>query len=130
MLIIKYSVQIQQKSTEQDLFFEDHDAVVISDNSYSRIMYRENEGIDVVLDISRDQLSLKRHDEWITHGFFAKDEESYILINNELGILKFEVEVIEYLKTSDSVYLQYELKDEKGLISKHEYICRWNRRDE
>ena len=74
MLIIKYSVQIQQKSTEQDLFFEDHDAVVISDNSYSRIMYRENEGIDVVLDISHDQLSLKRHDEWITHGFFAKDE--------------------------------------------------------
>ncbi|CAM3695528.1 DUF1934 domain-containing protein [Erysipelothrix urinaevulpis] len=130
MVIIKYSVHVEQKTVDEHLFIEDHEAVVVSGDSYHRVIYKEKDGVDVVLDISPNEVSLKRYGEWLTHGLFSSNNKSYLSVNNELGTLNIDIALMDLKYDKQSLLLKYNIEDEEGIVSEHEYICRWNRRDE
>ena len=109
--------------------FEDTMATMISNDNYRRIVYQENDDVTVVLDITEHEMSLKRQGEWLTHGLFSPDSESFLLIRNELGSLKFEIQIENFEYDNNSVFIEYHLLEKDKKTTRHEFKCSWNRRN-
>lgn len=127
---INITVEVEQKNPEESLLFKDTNASIVSNGIYHRIIYQENKKVDVVLDITKHEMSLKRQGEWLTHGLFSSDNESFLVVKNELGTLKFEVKIKQFIYEEDSLFIEYHLLEENSKISTHQYKIKWNRREE
>ena len=112
------------------MFFKDTDASIISNGDYHRIIYQESQSVEVVLDVTKHEMSLKRQGEWLTHGLFSPENESFLIVKNDLGTLKFEIEIENYIYKNDSLFIEYYLLGENKITSAHEYKIKWNRREE
>lgn len=110
--------------------FKDQNASIISNGDYHRIIYQEDKDVSVVLDITKQEMSLKRQGEWLTHGLFSSNSDSFLIIKNDLGTMKFNVLIEAFDLTHDSLFVKYHLLEEKKTTSTHEYKCSWNRRDD
>ena len=111
------------------MFFKDTDASIISNGDYHRIIYQESQSVEVVLDVTKHEMSLKRQGEWLTHGLFSPDSESFLLIRNELGSLKFEIQIENFEYDNNSVFIEYHLLEKDKKTTRHEFKCSWNRRN-
>ena len=92
-------------------------------------MYQESIDVGVILDITQEEMSLKRQGDWLTHGLFSPKGESYLILKNELGTMKFDVLVERFELKENSLYIKYHLLELKKKTSTHEYTYKWNRRD-
>lgn len=119
------SIDVKQTSPDEDLNINDDNALMISTDPFHRIMYREKEDVHVTLDIGSNEMSLIRQGEWVTQGLFSKDEDSYLIIKNEVGMLRFDVAIDQFTRNENSLFIKYRLEDEEGTISNHEYECTW-----
>lgn len=129
MVSIKIKIEVEQKNPEEVLRFKDEDASLLEMNGYERIIYQESKDVLVVLDITKHQVSLKRQGEWLTQGLFSPLDDSFILIKNDLGTIKFELKIQSYNHEEDSLFIKYHLLEDGKTKSKHEYKCTWTRRD-
>lgn len=101
-----------------------------SHGNYHRIMYQEDKDVNVILDITKNEMSLKRQGEWLTHGMFSSDGDSFLIIKNEFGAMKFDVLIDKFDLMENSLFVRYHLLEENETTSTHEYKSSWNRRDD
>lgn len=111
------------------MLFKDTEASIFETEDYHRIMYQENKDVTVVLDITKQEMSLKRQGEWLTHGLFSLENNSFLLIKNELGTLQFDLVIESYELEENSLYIKYHQLEDGNKTTKHQFKCKWNRRD-
>lgn len=110
--------------------FEDKNASIVLNDSYQRIVYQEKKDVDVILDITNQEMSLRRQGDWLTHGLFSPSGESFLIIKSELGTMKFDVLIESFELKENSLYIKYHLLEFAKKTSTHVYTCTWNRRDD
>ncbi|AMC94526.1 hypothetical protein AOC36_11250 [Erysipelothrix larvae] len=123
-MTINRAIRVQQHSNDTTLSFVDALGEVNNLNGSVRVIYRENDTVQVVLDITRDTCLLRRYGEWITTCYFSK-EESWVQINSDEGKLVFEVQLIKLEVQDDFVGLSYNLIDNNQIIDSYNYSCSW-----
>lgn len=102
----------------------DDDAELIQHAGYKRLVYSETDA-HVILDMYSDCVQMKRHGLWLTQALFDKHNPTELLVSNEHGLLKFDIEVAEWIQEDDSLYLRYHLKHGDDKIDTLSFECRW-----
>lgn len=92
--------------------FKDTEASILESEDYHRIIYQEDENVRVTLDITKYETSLKRQGKWLTHGLFSLENDSFLLIKNELGTLQFNLEIESYVLKNNSLFIKYHLLED------------------
>lgn len=128
--MIEIQVKVTAKHTSNDgvITHLDRQATFIDLGGIYRIVYKEETGAMMVLDISDSWIQFKRESTWTTHAIFHQQESSKLYIVSEEGELRFDVEVLHMEHNANRVVVEYVLlQDEFG--DKHKYECEWIREE-
>ncbi|WP_240920511.1 DUF1934 family protein [Erysipelothrix sp. HDW6A] len=119
-------ITITQKNSDDTTTLTDsHGSILNVDPSYLRILYTEPEGASVVLDVYEDEVSMKRHDTWLTQSVFHKSERTELIVSNEHGIVKFDVDVVSMRREENLLYIKYHLSQNNQHVDELEFECIW-----
>jgi len=122
---IKVFAQVRQVSGDDVLTVEDDQAELYNSEYYSRLVYKESKGAEVILDFTDNELSIKRYDDWITQGILARQGNGTLLITTEEGTLTFDAKINKYQLKNHSIYVSYDLYQESKFVNHYTFECKW-----
>lgn len=118
------------KSQEVDITVIDNRATLIDLGGIKRIVYSEENGALMTLDVGDSWVQFKREEAWITHAVFHKLEPSKLYIISEEGELRFDIKVLNIATSPQKVIIEYELLQGTELIDTHLYAFEWTEEEE
>lgn len=119
-------ITISQKSQDDTYLFVDDHATMTYSDANMRILYEENDGALVTLDITKDAVMLLRKDRWITHGEFDINEMTQMHIVNEHGTIIVNIQTVDILVEKNQFYMKYHLIQDNQIVDVHELQCTWD----
>lgn len=90
----------------------------------TRIVYFEDDGSCVTLDVNDVEVVLRRVGDWTTHGLFSKNK-SWLNVYSPEGRLDVEIDTIEIRHTEDSVSVTYHILSGNEVVDVFDYTCSW-----
>lgn len=125
VIFIEISAHIVQVSGDEVSTIKDSQAVLYESDHYSRLVYKESDGVEVILDFSDNELSIKRIDDWLTQGIFSSSGKGTLLVQSAEGTMTFDARITEFESSTNSLHVSYDLYQESILVNKHIFKCKW-----
>ena len=122
---IKVSAQIVQVSGDDVLTIEDNQAELYESQHYSRLVYKESCDVEVILDFTENELSIKRFDNWLTQAIFSRHGDGTLLVTEAEGTLTFDAKIKKYEIKSHSLYVKYDLYQNNQFVNHYTFKCTW-----
>lgn len=123
---MELDVDVFHRASIDSIKMEKLPANLLDFGMYRRLVYQEEDGAEVVLDLFEDEVSLVRRGEAVTQAFFSLKEESFLEVHNEHGTLSFQVEIKDLIQTENSLRILYALYHQENHVSENDYECEWN----
>ena len=130
MIDIKVKVTATQKSNSVDIKDVDGYATLHDLKTMRRLVYQEGCGAYTTLDFSKDQVLLKRENEWVTLAEFELNAKNIARIISVEGELRFDIQVVELEVLDTSIKIVYNLLQGEELIDVHTFKCVWTKEEE
>ncbi len=117
---------ISQKSLDGSFQHVDNHATITYLGDSIRLLYEEKQGALVTLDISKQTVTLRRNDRWITQGEFDLKEMTQLHIVNEHGTIIVTIQTVDLLVENGQFFMKYHLIQDDQIIDVHELQCTWD----
>lgn len=122
---MEVDVNVFHQASGEDVKMKNLPASLLDLDMYRRLVYQEENGAEVVLDFSEEEVSMIRRGESVTQALFSLKTPSYMHLHSEQGTLSFQVEIEEMVQKSNSLSILYALYHENQEVSQNTYECEW-----
>lgn len=119
------TLTVTQKSQDGTIVTVDKHAERLLMGDAYRYSYMEKSGAHILLDISGNQVSLRRRDQGLTQALFDKDESTLMQVHTEDGMIEFTVKVLHLDIQEENMSLHYDILHQDEVVGHHEFNMDW-----
>lgn len=119
------TISVIQKSQDGTTKTVDQHAERLAMGATYRYSYMEKSGAHVLLDITGNQVALRRRDQGLTQAVFDLDNTTEMSVHSEHGIVKFDIEVLRLDIEETSLSIEYNMLHQGEILGQHKFNMNW-----
>ena len=97
--------------------------VILGD--FVRFSYMEKSGAHVILDISGNEVSMRRRDAGLTQAIFDLSRETEMNVHSEHGVINFRLKVDTLRFSDEELLIEYRLFHKDEEVGHHVFKLNW-----